>query len=85
MRFFPVRGHRRPTDDSSDTWVKSSFSAYTGNCVEVTGLSGDIIRVRNSKDADSEALSFTAAEWDAFLAGVRNGEFDREAREPGAG
>jgi len=48
-----------------------------GNCVEVAGLSGDLIRVRDSKKPGGAMLGFTPAEWDAFVSGVRNGEFDR--------
>ena len=59
------------------TWKKSSLSYANGNCVQVAGLSDSIIRVRNSRDVNGPVLNFTAAEWDAFLAGVRNGEFDR--------
>lgn len=63
--------------DSSDIWIKSSLSGYNGNCVEVTGLTSDNIRVRDSKRPRGAVLNFTAAEWDAFVGGVRNGEFDR--------
>jgi hypothetical protein len=58
-------------------WIKSSLSGVTGNCVEVADLSGDSIKVRNSRDAKGPILRFTPTEWDAFLRGVRNGEFDR--------
>lgn len=47
------------------------------NCVEVRGLSGDVIQVRDSKQPRGPVLGFTPAEWDAFVGGVRNGEFDR--------
>lgn len=40
-------------------------------------MNGDTIRVRDSTNPDGRVLSFTAAEWDAFIGGVRNGEFDR--------
>jgi Domain of unknown function (DUF397) len=58
-------------------WAKSSLSYANGSCVEVAGLSSDLIRVRHSKDINGPILRFTPAEWDAFLGGVRNGEFDR--------
>ncbi len=78
MGFLPWR--RQPTGTASGGWIKSSFSAYQGNCVEVQGLRGDTVRVRDSKNPGNGILSFTAAQWDAFVTGVRNGEFDRETR-----
>jgi Domain of unknown function (DUF397) len=57
-------------------WVKSSLSFCNSNCVEVASLSGGQIGVRDSKDTEGPVLRFTPGEWDAFLGGVRNGEFD---------
>jgi hypothetical protein len=57
-------------------WVKSSLSYSNGACVEVAGLPGGGIGVRDSKDAEGPVLRFTPDEWHAFLGGVRNGEFD---------
>jgi hypothetical protein len=56
--------------------VKSSLSFANGNCVEVAGLPDGEIGVRNSRDPDGAVLRFTPDEWQAFLGGVRNGEFD---------
>jgi hypothetical protein len=78
MRFFAVRDKRRSSGDSSDVWKKSSLSSYNTDCVEVAGLSGDTIKVRDSKNPRGGVLNFTQSEWDAFLGGVRNGEFDRK-------
>lgn len=64
---------------SADKWRKSSFSGYNTNCVEVSGLSGDTIGVRDSKNPRGGILQFTTGEWDAFVAGVRNGEFGRKS------
>ena len=61
-------------------WVKSSLSFYNGNCVEVATLPGNQIGVRNSRDRAGAVLSFTPDEWQAFLGGVRNGEFDSFGR-----
>lgn len=59
------------------TWRKAKASAST-NCVEVRRVILGV-DVRNSRDPDGPQLCFTSAEWDAFLDGVRKGEFDREA------
>ncbi len=58
------------------TWRRSG--ACTGadsTCVEVA-LSAREVVVRDSKDARGSTLRFTPAEWRAFVAGVRAGEFD---------
>lgn len=62
--------------DDAPLYRKSSFCSHTG-CVEVAPLPGDRIALRDSKNPALPAHVFTAAEWDAFLSGVRNGEFDR--------
>ncbi|MCW2893313.1 MAG: hypothetical protein QOG28_761 [Trebonia sp.] len=80
MRFFAVQSKGQAGGDSPGTWIKSSLSSYNGNCVEVAGLADDIIRVRDSKNPRGGVLNFTQAEWDAFIGGVRLGEFERKAR-----
>jgi uncharacterized protein DUF397 len=62
--------------ESGLNWVKSSLSFSNGNCVEVAGLPGGGIGVRNSRDSAGPVLRFTPDEWRAFLGGVRKGEFD---------
>jgi len=69
-----------PTLESQPEWAKSSLSYANGNCVEVARLSGSEIGVRNSREAEGAVLRFTPDEWDAFIGGVRNGEFDRFAQ-----
>ena len=66
----------RLTPEPDSSWVKSSLSMSNGNCVEVTSLSRGGIGVRDSKDTEGPVLRFTPDEWQAFLGGVRNGEFD---------
>jgi uncharacterized protein DUF397 len=55
-------------------WHKSSYSGNNG-CVEIARVEGQIA-VRDSKDRGGPVLLFTAAEWEAFLNGARDGEFD---------
>jgi hypothetical protein len=58
-------------------WFKSSFSNLNGNCVEIGRLLPDRIGVRDTKDSgNGPVLVFTAAEWDAFIAGAKDGQFD---------
>jgi hypothetical protein len=37
---------------------------------------GDAIAVRDSQTPDGPVLLFTQAEWDAFVGGAKDGEFD---------
>jgi hypothetical protein len=37
---------------------------------------GRLILMRDSKNPDGPVLAFTEAEWRAFIAGVKDGEFD---------
>jgi hypothetical protein len=55
-------------------WRKSSYSNPSGNCVEAAKVGNDVA-VRNSRFPDGPALVFTPAEWDAFLRGVKDGDF----------
>jgi hypothetical protein len=56
-------------------WRKSSFSGDNG-CLEAAPLNGGLIAVRDSKNPQAGHLVYNAHEWQSFLAGVRNGEFD---------
>ncbi|MDA0637301.1 DUF397 domain-containing protein [Nonomuraea sp. MCN248] len=59
------------------TWIKSSYSGSNGgNCVEVAELSSGYRGVRDSKNPTGPTLVFTPGEWDAFINGVKDGEFD---------
>ena len=57
-------------------WHKSAASG-SGNCVEVAATRERVL-VRDTKDRNGPVLSFTAAEWSAFLAGVADGAFSHE-------
>ena len=59
-------------------WRKSTRSgAQGGNCVEVAEMPDGSVAVRDSKNPEGGRLIFSLAEWDAFIGGVKDGEFDR--------
>ncbi|WP_031171266.1 DUF397 domain-containing protein [Streptosporangium roseum] len=65
-------------DLSAAVWRKSSRSSGNGGqCVEVAANLPGMVAVRDSKDPDGPKLLFTPAEWEAFVGGVKSGEFDR--------
>ncbi len=66
--------------DSGSSWIKSSLSFANSNCVEVANLPGGQVGVRDSKDTEGPVLRFTPDEWNAFLGGVQNGEFEAFGR-----
>jgi hypothetical protein len=68
------------SDPDFTGWFKSSFSsANSTQCVEVAFRPGQV-GVRDSKRHGTGPVQvFPAAEWAAFLAGVRTGQFDRTA------
>lgn len=70
--------------ESALNWRKSSYTgANGGDCVEVAALDAApdfkpdaVLAVRDSKNPDRALLYFNPREWDAFLKGVKDGEFD---------
>ncbi len=65
-------------DSAAAAWFSSSYSGNNvGQCVEVAFV-GDGVCVRDTKQhGDGPVLTFTRAEWTAFLAGVQAGEFEQ--------
>jgi hypothetical protein len=57
-------------------WRRSTRSGpYSDNCVEIAFVDG-AIAMRDSKNPTGPVLIFTPAEWDAFVGGAKDGEFD---------
>jgi Domain of unknown function (DUF397) len=62
-------------DLTAARWIRSRACSSDG-CVEVARLDDGSIAVRDSKDLRKAAHVFDREEWSAFVAGVKNGEFD---------
>jgi Domain of unknown function (DUF397) len=56
-------------------WLKSTYSAANGNCVEVAFL-GASVAVRDSKNQGGPVLRFGRDAWAAFVAEIRSGAVD---------
>jgi hypothetical protein len=59
--------------DGPVAWRKSSYSADTGNCVEIAAKPLRLINVRDSKDAAGPALVFSITQWTKFIHHVKAG------------
>ena len=62
------------SEQSPDVW-RTSTASGTSNCVEVS-FTGEFVLMRHSRNPHGPMLSFSRSEWEAFLTGVRDGEFD---------
>ncbi|WP_194908960.1 DUF397 domain-containing protein [Catenulispora rubra] len=57
-------------------WFKSSFSPTQGNNCVLVQFVGPAVQVRDSKVVGGPVLEFNRGEWEAFLLGAFNGEFE---------
>lgn len=64
-------------DLSAADWRKSSYSdnANPNSCIEVADGYTGVVPVRDSKDPQGPALTFTADAWTAFVSAVQADEF----------
>jgi len=62
------------TEINGQKFRKSTFSGKQHNCVGVS-MNEDSVLVVNTK-TKKEIVSFTHDEWKAFIAGVKNDEFE---------
>lgn len=58
------------------TWRKSRHSGTEDACVETAFLPDGDVAVRDSKNRAGPVLRYAPREWRAFIAGVKDGEFE---------
>lgn len=69
-------GTSTPREFQGSQFRVSSFCS-SGGCVEVAFLHDGGVAIRDSKSPEQAALVYSVAEWRDFVAGIKNGEFDR--------
>lgn len=67
---------------NADRAVWRSAPASPDNSRVEVAFIDDLIGLRNGADPASPVLVFTQTEWDAFVAGAKDGEFDVDVPEP---
>jgi uncharacterized protein DUF397 len=58
-----------------DKWFLPRGTHNSGTCVE-TKFTKDAVCVRNSHRRTAGTAEFTHAEWEVFIAGVKDGDYD---------
>ncbi|MEV6796457.1 DUF397 domain-containing protein [Streptomyces sp. NPDC051320] len=58
---------------ADEKWIKSSYSAGNGACVEVKSPAVQTISVRDSKVTAGPRLDFAPGSWTAFVTDVSRG------------
>jgi hypothetical protein len=56
-------------------WQKSSHSGMNGNCLEARASAPGHVAIRDSKDKAGPRLTVNDRAWDAFIRGIKRGEF----------
>lgn len=71
----PVEATVSDAERARLVWVKAQASSNHGQCVQLA-FAANGVAMRDSKDPDGPILLYTRAEFQAFLDGAHNGDFD---------
>ena len=74
-----TRGTNSDESLQKDLQFKVSSRCNYAQCVGVARSSNGDVVVQDTKNSSQKPLTFTAEEWKAFVAGVKNGEFEAES------
>jgi uncharacterized protein DUF397 len=66
----------RPVQNQSPYPFFKSYHSGTNGCVEVAFMGNILACIRDSKNPKSPILTFSAEEWEAFINGAKDGQFD---------
>ncbi|MFC4564624.1 DUF397 domain-containing protein [Nocardiopsis mangrovi] len=72
-----AQGNEKWHDTTHAVWKRSSLSSEESDAiVEVAKFDDGFRAVRDGKNPEKGTLFFTPAEWEAFVLGAKDGEFD---------
>ncbi len=73
MREHPLKG---AFDVSSGRWVRPDTDDESAGELEIGFADNGLVAIRRAGDPDGTICIYTAEAWDAFVAGVHDGELD---------
>lgn len=76
IREHPLKGEFNP---GTAKWKLTPTGSGEAGMLEIGYGENGLVGLRLADQPDGVVLIYTPEEWDAFLAGVRDGEFDLEA------
>ncbi|MFA5933703.1 MAG: DUF397 domain-containing protein [Candidatus Paceibacterota bacterium] len=72
---FVTNEHGQKVDEDGFRTSSQTYITVRRTCVSVK-INEDSVQIRDTKDSSKTTLKFNHAEWKAFIAGVKKGEFD---------
>ncbi|MDN3240347.1 DUF397 domain-containing protein [Glycomyces tritici] len=74
-REHPLKGE---FDTATARWERTTHEDGTPAALEIGYADNGLVALRMAEDPEGDVLIYTPAEWEAFVEGVRDGEFDIE-------
>jgi hypothetical protein len=74
-REHPLKGE---FDTAAARWERTTHEDGTPAALEIGYADNGLVALRMAEDPDGDILIYTPSEWEAFVEGVRDGEFDIE-------
>jgi len=74
-REHPLKGE---FDTATARWERTTHEDGTPAALEIGYADNGLVALRMAEDPEGDVLIYTPSEWEAFVEGVRDGEFDIE-------